>query len=68
MIIEVTANSGLYLGPGATAAQSESAIQSGISAFGAFFDSVFRDIIPPMYIPQSILQPVGGGGCPGGVC
>jgi hypothetical protein len=36
---------------GASAAQSESVIQTGIAAFSAFFDSVFVSVLPPMFLP-----------------
>ncbi len=64
MIFDITAQSGHYMN-GATAAQSESAIQAGVAAFGAFFDSVSVSVFGPIILPPSLRQtdPCPSGGC-----
>ena len=51
-IFDVTAQSGHYLN-GATAAQSEGVIQTGIRAFSAFFD-MLGEFVGPMIIPPTV--------------
>jgi hypothetical protein len=63
MIFDITAQSGHYMN-GATAAQSQGAVEAGSSAFAEFFGRVFSDIIPPMYLPRSGWAPASGCGAP----
>ncbi len=54
MIFDITAQSGHYMN-GASAAQSESVIQAGAAAFGAFFDSVSISVLGPVFIPPGAI-------------
>ena len=60
VVFDITAQSGHYMN-GATAAQSEGAIDAGAAAFSGFVDTVLRDFIPPMVLtPQLQFQQPNG--------
>jgi RHS repeat-associated protein len=67
IVFDVTAQSGHYLN-GATAAQSESAIEAGISAFGSFVDGLMQDLIFFPMVNPKLLSHSPVVDCPGGDC